>query len=366
MKEAISELRSTIRRLRPHLILHSHVPRDQHPPRHEQSAPPPTSTQTTLQKHPIVSSSTATAVADSTITATGSSFKLERSKEEDCNPQYNNAEATQNTNNDRHESSSATIIGEMQLEAASELVDAIASFIWNLDCLWDSSLSSFDSHGMVDAGDGGGDAIIQDGGNNNNGESKNDKGEYNSGNDSKMKQSQFSINEPCTEWNDEAKSLIREGYGLIVSSSSSSSGEDDQHSYTVHIHHHPHHGNHKRQQQEAMRTLVRTSILDLLPSLSTSACRHFLLAFLPHFMPLTLLLHGQKEGWHEHIGDDNGNDWSPPSWMVNDDGEGGETDGVGLNRDTPMQQQHHENAYALYAPFKITSYHLVLISMCKV
>ena len=78
MKESISELQSAIRRVRPHLLLHQSYP-----------------STTTTQSQSLVENST-------------------------------------NDNNNE-----VAVRNELQLEAASDLINAVATFVWKLDCLWD-------------------------------------------------------------------------------------------------------------------------------------------------------------------------------------------------------------------------------------
>ena len=267
MKEAIAELRSTIGRLRPHLI-HDH---------HPSSAA--TTTQQQSQSYGVTDAGT--------------------------------ADATTNDNDNPNEESS--VINELQLEAATELVNAISSFVWNLDCLWEETSSLAEKEGCDDNMQ----AVVHE-----NGARRVDGEQQINGSSNKITtnggrtaQQQKNVNgrEPHTEWNEEAKSLIREGYGLIATASSSNTSssfvDDDGSSYQQHTHNPQQNQNQQIQQQEAMRTIVRSSILDLLPSVSTSACRHFLLAFLPHFMPLALLK--RKEG-----GDDGS---CVPLWLTSND-----------------------------------------------
>ena len=104
MKAAIAELRSTIGRLRPHLI-HDHHP---------------SSVATTTQQQSQSSGVTDAGTAD----------------------------ATTNDNDNPNEESS--VINELQLEAATELVNAISSFVWNLDCLWEETSSLAEKEGCDD------------------------------------------------------------------------------------------------------------------------------------------------------------------------------------------------------------------------
>lgn len=201
-----SELQSVIRRVRPHLLLHQHHP------------------------------STAAAGSLSSV-----------------------VESTNNNNNE--------VFLELQLEAASELINAVATFVWKLDCLWDDHSMRQQEQQYDDNGAVGNEAT------NNNNDTR-----------STSASPTASQHEPYTEWNEDAKALIREGYGMIsaVSQPWSSSLLDDTNA-------HPNNNDEdQRQQKETMRTLARSSILELLTSVSTSSCRHFLLAFLPHFTPITL------------------------------------------------------------------------------
>lgn len=185
---------------------------------------------------------------------------------------------------------------ELQLEAATELVNAISSFVWNLDCLWGSCLDDNyqedatirDNSAYGDVDDAGGTNHIS------NADDCNNK--VGTG-----RAQQHAIQEPHTTWNDQAKSLIREAYGLLTDHQPQSSFINNGHAQKSPP---------KQQQQQATRTIVRTSILDLLPSLFTSPCRHFLLAFLPHFMPVALL--------NDRVGTP-GDACSVPLWLRGDD-----------------------------------------------
>ena len=205
MKESISELQAAIRRVRPHLLLH--------------------------QLHQSTTSTQSQSIVD---------------------------DAHKNNNE-------VAIRNELQLEAASELINAVATFVWKLDCLWDDH-SRIQQQGQ-----------------------QHDSNRVVIGNDSERKNDTRSMppaptrsqhDEPYSEWNEDAKALIREGYGMILAvSQSTSSALDDtiNHSYN---------DEEQSQHKESMRTLARSSVLELLTSVSTSSCRHFLLAFLPHFTPL--------------------------------------------------------------------------------
>ena len=143
---------------------------------------------------------------------------------------------------------------ELRLEAVSELIGALATFVWKLDCLWDDQSQSNEEQ------------IGQ-----NNVQARND-----AANNSISKH-----DEPKTEWNEDAKASIREGYGMIIAVSQPPSSIDkaigDVNDDMDDIDH-----------KEMLRMLARSSLLELLTSLSTSSCRHFILAFLPHFTPLEL------------------------------------------------------------------------------
>lgn len=202
MKESISELQSAIRRARPHLLL-------------------PTAAQQASQSQ-LTSGNTNSSNADEV--------------------------AARN---------------ELQLEAASELINAVATLVWKLDCLWnDHSLMQQELQQNEN------DRMVIEG------ETTNDKN---------TRSISSASNEPHSEWNEDAKALIREGYGMIsaVSQSSLLSLDDTND-------HHSNDDEDQMQHKESMRSLARSSILELLTSVSTSACRHFLLAFLPHFTPLAV------------------------------------------------------------------------------
>ncbi|KAL7538585.1 hypothetical protein ACHAXR_010064, partial [Thalassiosira sp. AJA248-18] len=142
---------------------------------------------------------------------------------------------------------------------------------------------------------------------------------------------------PHTDWNEEAKSLIREGYGLIATASQPTSSfiddddDDDDNNYYQHTtDNNPQSHQQQQQQRDTARTIARTSILDLLPSVSTSASRHFLLAFLPHFMPLALL---NRNGGGNEDRD------CVPLWLRDDDGE--EDQGMMMMDQQPRNQCHN-------------------------
>eukprot|EP00804_Cyclotella_cryptica_P011635 CCRYP_017510-RB/>CCRYP_017510-RB protein AED:0.00 eAED:0.00 QI:300/1/1/1/1/1/2/1795/1337 len=237
MKEALSELRATIRRLSPHLLVHSS-------PNPLPRSPPPNAT---------------------------------------------NPSATEN-GNDTHSSQGVSNItsiqDEVQVEATKELANAISSFLWSLDLLWDGCSPAAEE-----------------------GDEKKSSSDVNSTHDRKVVDNR-SNQEPYTEWNDEAKSLIREGFGILASISSPSFVNNDSHVYHDN---HQHLKHQKRQQHEELRLIVRTSILELLPSVTTSSCRHFLLEFLPHFIPTSILAEKGR------VIDDDDQFWSAPSWLNRDD-----------------------------------------------
>jgi hypothetical protein len=210
MKEPISELQATIRRLSPHLLLLQR-------PAQEQLQP------------------------DTAAAKNGESFTQSSSK-------------------------SNSVRNELQTEAAKELVNAIAAFVWELDQLWESSIMTVEEDEKKTSNDTD---YLKRGG-----------------------EMPLNNHEPTTEWNDDAKSLIRQGYGLLYTiSSPASSGCDQQ----------------TRHHQEELRCIVRTSILEhLLPSVNTSPCRHFVLRFLSHFIPLSISTRGVSGV--EDI-------WSPPLWL---------------------------------------------------
>ncbi|KAL9179920.1 hypothetical protein ACHAXT_007890 [Thalassiosira profunda] len=237
MKEAVAELRGALGRLRPRLLRIDVAP-----------AGPSSDTG--------AHSSHNTEAADNNATTSSQNNGAEGSAEEI-------AAAVENGGGAR------AIAGELQLEAVAELAAALASFVWSLDCHWDACLAANGGEGpeLVGAPVGGGEGHM-------NIPSNSDGAKGGSG------RANHVVREPPTEWNDEAKSLIREGYGLLANASRSHS-DDGSNSYY-------------NSQAEALRTVVRSSMLEVLPSLSTSACRHFLLAFLPHFMPLALV--GRKGG----------------------------------------------------------------------
>ena len=218
MKESISELQSVIRRVRPQLLLL------------HQLTPP-----TTQQQHDII-------------------------------PQNETDDYVSNSNNE------AAVRNELQLEAASELINALATFVWKLDSLWADNNSSQN-------------------------EEQDDKfGAATANNDNAVNNdaslSHAASHEPYnTQWNEEAKTLIREGYGMI-SAVSQLSIDESSNDY--------HYLNNKsdqsqKQHRETMRSMTRSSLLDLLTSVATSSARHLLLAFLPHFMPLALLHEGDEQ-----------------------------------------------------------------------
>lgn len=221
MKESISELQSVIRRVRPQLLLLHQLT-------------PPT-TQKQQQQHDIVAQNE----TDNTISIS-------------------------NSNNE------AAVRNELQLEAASQLINALATFVWKLDSLWADNNTSQN-------------------------EEQDDKfGAATANNDNTVNNnaslSHAASHEPYnTQWNEEAKSLIREGYGMISTVSQLSIDESSN------DYHHNKSDQSQKQHRETMRSMTRSSLLDLLTSVSTSSCRHVLLAFLPHFMPLALLHEGDEQ-----------------------------------------------------------------------
>ena len=267
MKEAISELRSAIRRLRPHLLCHQHG-------QHNNTSSSSQHQQQTTAGNGDTSSSQI--IANDGVDGAATSMDVEGSNNE------------------------SSIVNELKTEATSELINAIATFVWNLDCLWDSCAAD---DAIPEGGGATHDSMHVDG----DGDDEQAGIQSQSNRDIKLKKAQHAVvQEPHTEWNDEAKSLIREGYGLIVTMSQPTStfpDDGDCRSNNYQNKYNP-------QNNEAARTIARTSILELLPSLSTSPCRHLLLGFLPHFMPMEVLSRsGGMEG---------GNISGVPSWLQDD------------------------------------------------
>ena len=250
MKEAILELRTVISRLRPQLL--------------------PSSSSDELPSQQLQQKSIATEV------------KYDKQHEVTAAAA---AAAAKNTANNSQDP--AAIVCELQLEeATTELVTAIATFVWNLDCLWDNIITSETSVAIEDEE---GDGADKNG-------SPHKMDTSNNGEDRTTR----IIQEPQTEWNDDSKAIIREGYGLLAITSSPPSDDILDNSTKKQ--------QQKLQQHEALKSTVRASILELLPTISTSSCRHFLLEFLPHFMPLTM--RGNVKIDSRGIG---------PSWLRDDD-----------------------------------------------
>ena len=124
---------------------------------------------------------------------------------------------------------------ELQLEAANELINELASLVWNVDQSWESALmmaTSSSEEKKTNEDDHHFNKFIQ-GAVTNNGE----------------KNKHY---EPQTEWNAEAKAIIREGYGLLHHVSTRKTC--------------CHHGDNVMKQQEELKCMTRTSILQLLSS----------------------------------------------------------------------------------------------------
>eukprot|EP00956_Cyclotella_meneghiniana_P032365 scaffold88608_cov24-Cyclotella_meneghiniana.AAC.1 len=167
---------------------------------------------------------------------------------------------------------------ELQLEAANELINELASLVWNVDQSWESSLMMATSSSEE--------------------KKSNEDDDHHSNKISQPAVTKDQHFEPHTEWNAEAKSIIREGYGLLHHVSTRKTC---------------HHGDNVMKQQEELKSMTRTSILQLLSLVNTTACRHFLLGFLPHFIPLSMNVN--------HAIDDDDDDvvWSPPRWLQRED-----------------------------------------------
>ena len=149
MKEAISELRSIIRHLRPRLLLRSEE--------------------------------------DSTLTSSST------------NQQQN--DVSNNNNN----------ISEVQIESVNELVTALSTFVWNLDCFWNDVINKEEEEIGVDDDNGDDGGMLDNDIQNDNDKRRN------------MTRKQQHVEPPETEYNTNVKLLLREGYGLLASISSSSS-----------------------------------------------------------------------------------------------------------------------------------------------
>jgi hypothetical protein len=245
MKESIAELRSTIRRLRPCLLLSEETSLSSSQPQHHHQP-------------------TTTAAA----THSGNDFAATAPP-----PPVNDEEKIKNH-----------AIHELQKEAIVELVQSLASFVYHLDEFW----AAEDNDNEDDDENNGGTSI----------EATQVVG------DRRQISTNTVTNEPESEWSEESKLLVREGYGLLLATA------------TTNTNAFPHQSD---DETDSMRSLVRNSILDLLPSLNTSPCRHFLLSFLPHFMPCASLSwngsgsglvqeDGRGSGWSQHI----------PSWLQED------------------------------------------------
>ena len=165
---------------------------------------------------------------------------------------------------------SKSVHDELQLEAARELVNAIAVAVWNLDL----SCESMTNEQIMENDDEKKTSIDV---------TYDRRGESN-----KL---------PKTEWNEDVKSLIRESYGVLYAISKP---EDISGSALI---------QQKQQLLDELRCIVRTSILELLPSLNTRECRHFLLDFLSLFLPLSLMT---PNGTAASV---DSNAWAPPPWL---------------------------------------------------
>eukprot|EP00956_Cyclotella_meneghiniana_P040334 scaffold192613_cov23-Cyclotella_meneghiniana.AAC.1 len=131
--------------------------------------------------------------------------------------------------------SNENVHDELQLEAANELINELASLVWNVDQSWESALmmaASSSEEKKTNEDDHHHNKFIQ-GAVKTNGE----------------KNKHF---EPNTEWNAEAKAIIREGYGLLHHVSTRKTC--------------CHHGDNVMKQQEELKCMTRTSILQLLSS----------------------------------------------------------------------------------------------------
>ena len=233
MKESIADLRSTIRRLRPCLLL-----REDNASSAAAAAAPP-------QHHDHQPTSTAAAAATAPPTPVTDDEEIKN-----C------------------------AINELQKEAIVELVQSLASFVYGVDEFW-AALDNDDEN--EDEENKGGTSIEA----------------RQAVKNRRQKSTNTGANEPESEWNEESKLLVREGYGLLLATATTTTK-------TI-----PHHSD---DENDSMRSLVRNSILDLLPSLNTSPCRHFLLSFLPHFMPFALLV--QQDG-RQHI----------PTWLQDENND---------------------------------------------
>lgn len=218
MKQNISDLRSTIRRLRPFLLFS------------EESSPPTTPHFT----------ATTTATGIDTTTTTTTIATASNSNNVASSPLGNTGcVEAKNKNHD-------AILFELQKESIAELVESLASFVYELDLFW-TEVEKVDEI-------------------------------------------------------EESKSLVHEGYGLLLASTTSSN--------TLLYHRNPmgedkHDDDDEEEeddnQNDSMTCLVRNSILDLLPSMNTSPCRHLLLSFLPYFMPSASSPHSSSSsGWQHH------------------------------------------------------------------
>ncbi len=318
MNECVAELRSVVRRLRPHLVLRPSTDSENlhHVDGHLD-----------VDRYECVDS-----IANDELTMTPTNDNVEGKTRF---PSSSTSSMGAVTAESRKASEEVAILKEIQSDASSELVDALSSFIWSLDSQWSNELNSNSTSFAVenDLGNGkerGASEFVETPrlvlGNNETG-----KETVNSHNEQRCKKKKLrkklmteiatksnncnsTILEPDTIWNDDAKSLVREGYGLILSSFSTFSTEVSRRYVLYGDRYHDKDKSRWliEKHEETTRTLVRTSILQLLPSLATSACRHFLLGFLPHFTPLEMHNRQCYRSIHGIV------DWSPPSWLLED------------------------------------------------
>ncbi len=286
MNDSIFELRSAIRRLRPFLLLSKDTS--------SVSSPPNNATASSG-----IEFATAAAPAAVTTAAANTHDASSSLPEVGCEEEVDKNDVL------RH---------ELQEEAITELVESLASFIYDLDLFWAAAGNEEEQDGgdVVNNDDGGGGSkssihkqVVVVG--------RRQRSTATTNSNSAIRKGH---SEPESEWNEEAKLLVREGYGLLLAAATTPT--------TNHYPLPPHQQQYPRElvdcyedENDSMRCLVRNSILDLLPSLNTGPCRHFLLSFLPHFMPSASSWSGNKEDM-DGCGTSSKN---IPSWLHEDDND---------------------------------------------
>jgi hypothetical protein len=311
MKDSISELRTAIRRLRPFLLLSketSSVSSAQH-----HCLPTTTSPAAAASSGIKFATAAPTVAADAVTTTSAANTHATSSSLPEVGATGCEEEVHEND----------VLRHELQEESITELVESLASFVYDLDLFW-AAAGNVEEHDEKDEVE-----VVSENDEGGGSTSPTRKQVVAAGRRQRSTAITNSANrqghsEPESEWNEEAKLLVREGYGLLLAATATPTTKN-------HCPRYPHQQQYPRglvqncdDENVSMRCVVLNSILDLLPSLNTSPCRHFLLSFLPHFMP-SASSSSSSFSWSdnkEDIMDGRGSSWKHvPTWLHEDDND---------------------------------------------